>query len=117
MNETVKPFTITPARQVILNALRSGSLAWSKLRVAYFGENRAKGGASTAFHMQLTKMIEKGLVAHDVASKSYSLTQNGQDAITTLENQGVDLNLAVTAASKNAPTIKPKKVKEPVAAA
>jgi hypothetical protein len=110
MSETVKPFAITPARQVILNALRGGSLAWTKLREAYFGPERAKGGASTAFHMQLTKMIEHGLVSKD-AAKVYSLTDAGREAITNLENQGVDLSLAVTAASRNAPTIKPKKAK------
>jgi hypothetical protein len=109
-----KAFNITPARQVILNGLRNGGLKWSALRVVYFGENRAKGGASTAFHMQLTKMIENGLVLKDAATALYSLTDAGTQAIIDLEGKGVDLSLAVTNASKNEPTIK---VKAPKAAA
>ena len=104
-----KAFNITPARQVILNGLRNGGLSWSKLRVVYFGENRAKGSASTAFHMQLSKMIENGLVAKG-ADSLYSLTDTGTSAIATLEAAGVDLSLATTKASLNTPTIK---VKEP----
>lgn len=113
MSNEVKSFNITNARQVLLHGLRNGPLSWSKLRVVYFGENRAKGSASTAYHMQLKKMVDNGFIAKDAASL-YSLTDLGTQAIADLEAKGVDLSIATTNASKNTPTIKEKKLKSEV---
>lgn len=65
---------MTFERLKIVNALKSGPKTWSVLRVAYYGEERAKHPASTSFHNQLQRMIEGGVVKK--IPMGYTLTES-----------------------------------------
>lgn len=53
---------MTYERLKIVAALKEGPKTWSMLRLAYYGEERAKHPASTSFHNQITKMMVGGVV-------------------------------------------------------
>lgn len=53
---------MTYERLKIVNALKEGNKSWSVLRVAYYGEERAKQAASTSFNNQLHRMMDAGAI-------------------------------------------------------
>lgn len=53
---------MTYERLKIVAALKEGPKTWTSLRLAYYGEERAKSPASTSFHNQLQRMMEGGVI-------------------------------------------------------
>lgn len=96
MSDT-KEFKLTPGRIVILRALEAKPLKWAELRKEYFGPERAKAPASTAFHMQLTKMVALGVVTKGV--ENYSLSETGASALESARAAG---NVDIAGARSNA---------------
>jgi hypothetical protein len=68
---------ITYERLKIMNPLREGAQSWTTLRVAYYGEERAKSAASTSFNNQLHRMMTGGLIEKCVGG--YKLTAEGEE--------------------------------------
>lgn len=53
---------MTIERLKIVNALVSGPKSWTQLRLAYYGEMRAKNPASTSFVNQMDRMVQGGII-------------------------------------------------------
>ena len=63
----------------LLSSLRQKPMSWTELRLAYYGEERAKMSASTSFWMQLHKMIQRGYIIKTLVG--YELTKEGQEML------------------------------------
>jgi len=68
---------LTDGRKSLLQALVSGPKAWSELRFAYYGPERAKEKASTSFHNQLQKLRLAGIIVKDEVGEKYVLGPAG----------------------------------------
>lgn len=83
MND-VKPVALKDGMVVILRTLEQGPSKFGKLRVAYFGEGRAKTNtATTAFYMKLEESQKetKKLVNKISKDEGYELTELGRVSI------------------------------------
>jgi len=77
--------------KIFLRELKGISKTFSQLRVAYFGEERAKEKATTSFYNQLTRDVEKGIIVK--TANGYELSELGKKALTYCEENNVDLNI------------------------
>lgn len=71
---------ITHEKLKVLNALKSGPKTHLFLRLAYYGEERAKNPANTSFYNQLQRMMGAGLI-HKTAVGMYEITDLGRESI------------------------------------
>jgi len=84
MTNEVKPVALKDGMIVILRTLEKGPVKFGKLRVAYFGEGRAKTNtATTAFYMKLEESQKetKKLVNKIGKDEGYELTELGRVSI------------------------------------
>jgi hypothetical protein len=82
MTSEVKPVALKDGMAVILRTLIDGPVKFGKLRVAYFGEGRAKTNtATTAFYMKLEEAKNKGFVNKIGKDEGYELTALGRASI------------------------------------
>lgn len=73
---------LTQGRIVLLRELNNaeGPVSFSVLRKGYFGEDRAKANATTAFYMALQRVISFGWI-EKLADGGYQLTPTGKEII------------------------------------
>ena len=80
----------TVARLILVRELASGPKKFSQLRLAYYGEVRAKATKSSrSFYVKLDKGLEEGLLIKSLIG--YELGQLGQLLLTYAKEKGLDL--------------------------
>jgi hypothetical protein len=81
----------TSARLIIVRELASGPKRFSQLRLAYYGEVRAKATKSTrSFYVKLDRGIEEGLVVKTVLG--YELGELGKQLLAYATEKQMDLS-------------------------
>ena len=81
----------TVARLILVRELASGPKKFSQLRLAYYGEARAKATKSTrSFYVKLDKGLEEGLLVKTLIG--YELGEIGQQLLTYAGEKGLDLS-------------------------
>jgi hypothetical protein len=82
MNDKLTPVPLKDGAIVILRTLMDGPVKFGKLRVAYFGEGRAKTNtATTAFYMKVKELLGKKLVNKIGKDEGYELSPLGRVSI------------------------------------
>ena len=81
----------TVARLILVRELASGPKKFSQLRLAYYGEARAKATKSTrSFYVKLDKGLEEGLLVKSLIG--YELGEVGQALLAYAKDKGLDLS-------------------------
>ena len=82
--------SLTAARLILVRELASGPKRFSQLRLAFFGEARAKEKATTSFYNKLVKSLNEGLIVKS-APGVYELGVFGHLVLAQAKDQGIDL--------------------------
>lgn len=81
----------TVARLILVRELAEGPKKFGQLRIAYFGEARAKANkATTAFYNKLDQGLEEGLVIK-TSTGVYELGEAGKQLLAYAREQKMDL--------------------------
>ncbi|MGD0511412.1 MAG: hypothetical protein ABSA33_06255, partial [Candidatus Micrarchaeaceae archaeon] len=79
---------LTNCKIVILRSLEAGPQKWATLRVAYFGEARARlNKATTSFYNKCKDMEGDGLLEKNGQLDAYQLTTKGTEMIQLARTQ------------------------------